>query len=466
MNGGEESLATARSIGLGRVVRLAWPITVSMLSYTVMLVVDTIYVGQLGTRPLAAIGLATAVTFVFVCFGRGAVQGMKIVVAQRTGAGEAATVARALVQGLHVAVGIGLLVAALAPWAEALFGVLGAGDDVAELAAGYLRVRLLGAVFTLSLVAANGWFEGRGDTRTPMVATLIANGLNIVLDPLLIFGWGPVPAMGIAGAAAATLLAEALALAWLWARLRRRHREATRAAWPEPGLLREILRLGLPMGVRGALEVSAWTVFIAILARCGDTALAAHVLVVRVVSVSFLPGHAIGEAAAVLVGQAVGAGRPELASQAWRRATGLAMGLMTACAVIFAAIPEVLLSVFGPAAEVVEIAAELMLIAAAFQLFDAVAVVAQGALNGAGDARFVMVSSVLIAWCFNVPVAWLLALELGLGATGAWLSLTAELVLIAAVSLHRIVRGRGWRVPARAAADEETRPLDLAVAAG
>lgn len=441
-------------IGMREVVTLAWPIMISMLSYTVMMVVDTLYVGQLGTAPLAGIGLATTVFYAFICFGMGTVRGMKVVVSQRTGAGDEETVRRALWQGLWVAWAIGAIAALLAPVAPIVFGLLGASDEVQGFATAYLLVRLLAAPISLSLIAMGGWFEGRGDTRTPMKATLTANGLNILIDPVLIFGWGPVPALGIAGAALATVVSVAIAVGWLGWRLHRSHPGAARPARPDLALLREIARFGLPMGVRGALEVSAFVVFVGMLARVGDAELAAHVIVVRVLSVSFMPGHAVGEAASVLVGHAIGGMRAELATQAWRTATWLALGVMAACGVLFAAIPEPLIAIFGAEQAVVDVAGQLLLIAAAFQVVDALALVAQGALNGAGDTRFVMGVSVFCSWGVNLPLAWLLAIHFELGAVGAWLALTAEISVCAALSVGRVLRGRAWDT---AVADEERR---------
>lgn len=183
--------------------------------------------------------------------------------------------------------------------------------------------------------------------------------------------------------------------------------------------------------------------FVALLARAGDAHLGAHVVVMRIVSVSFLPGHAIGEASGVLVGQALGAGQPALARQAFWAGTRLASLVMGGMALVFVALPRPLVEVFHPSHEVADIAVRLMFIGAAFQVFDAVAMVAQGVLNGAGDTRFTLLVGVGSMWLVNLPLGWLLGLHLGLGATGAWLALTGEIIAFAAVTLWRI-RGAAW----------------------
>ena len=179
------------------------------------------------------------------------------------------------------------------------------------------------------------------------------------------------------------------------------------------------------------------------LARVGEADLAAHVLVIRVVLVSFLPGLAIAEASGVLVGQAIGAGRIDEARDAWRAGLGLAVAVMATGGVAFLLFPTALLAVFDAEPAVVAIGRELLVVAAAFQVFDAIATVALMALNGAGDTRFTMVTNVAAAWLVKVPVGTALALGLGLGATGAWLGLTAEIVVLSVLWTWR-VRGVRW----------------------
>lgn len=427
---------------MGEVVRLAWPITISMLSFTAMGLADTLFVSRLGTEPLAAVGMAVSTTFLILAFGMGLMGGVKVSVAQATGATDEDGVLRLGWQALWVAGIVGVTLATLAPFGPMLFRALGAEGEVGEMANAYFLIRVLGSPLTFAMLAHKSWFDGRGDTRTPMVANLIANGLNIALDPIFIFGWGAIPAMGVGGAAAATVLAMAVAMTFLAARGIPRLLKAS-SRRPERELLREIWRLGSPMGVRQLLGVGAWVLLVSVLARVGAIDLAAHVMVIRIVSVSFLPGYAISQAASVLVGQSVGAGNPLGARAAVRHSMVLAVAVMAVCGIVFVAFPEPLVGVFGVAPEVAALGRTLLIVAAGFQVFDAVAMVAQGALNGAGDTRFVMVTSVLAAWLLQLPVAVALALPMGMGAVGAWIGLTVEIAGLAAVSLWR-VRGDRW----------------------
>jgi len=428
-------------IGPRAVFGLAWPIMVSMLSYTVMGVVDTLFVGRLGTAPLAAVGLAIPAVHVLQSFPNGLMRGVKVNVAQRSGAGDHRAAFAFGWQGLWLAAAFGILVSAVASAGPGLFAWLGAGPAVAELAAEYFAVRILAAPVVFASVAITAWFQGRGDTRTPMVAALIGNGLNIALDPLLIFGVGSWAGLGFAGAATATVIAFTAQLGFMVWRFVPLMRGTPRR--PRLKLLAAVWRIGSPVGLQWLVEVGAWMTFVAVLARVGEVDLAAHVLVIRIISVSFLPGHAMGEAAGVLVGHAVGAGRRAAAREAFRSALGLAVGIMVVGGLVFLTVPGWLTAPFGAEPEVAAVAHRLLLLAAAFQIFDAVAIASFGCLSGAGDTRFVMVVSIASAWLLKLPLGWALAIGLGWGAAGAWAGLTLEIVVIALIGVWR-VRGSRW----------------------
>ena len=427
-------------VGVAAVFRLAWPILVSMLSYSVMSVVDTLFVGRLGTAPLAAIGIAATTSFVVFGFAFGLFGGLRVVVAQETGAGNLDSADALLWQGLGLAGVFGAFGAVFALLGPVILPHLSGSAGVAEQADIYFGIRVLGAPIVFVMVAIKSWFEGTGDTRTPMVANLFANGLNIAIDPILIFGWGPIPAMGIGGAALATVGSVAVAAIWLVVRsgpvLRRTAWRPRIAAW------RSVLDVGIPLGVRSVLEVGAWVLFTSFVAQAGEWELAAHVIVLRITMVSFLPGHAVSEAISVLVGQALGAGRPLAALQAWKAGSCLALGGMAVMAVVFIVTPEPLIAVFGAEEQVVAVARNLLVIGACFQVFDAVAMTSHGALSGAGDTRFVMVVGVAGAWLLNLPLAWIFVIRADMGAAGAWIALSLEIAVIAAIYTHRVLGDR------------------------
>ncbi|MCA9516975.1 MAG: MATE family efflux transporter [Myxococcales bacterium] len=451
MHSGNSSKANRLSfdhIGSREVLGLAWPIIVSMLSYTAMTAVNAIWVAKLGMTEVAAVGLAAVAVFILQGFGAGVLAGVKITVATATGAGDDDD-ARALgLQGVTVALALGLGAVALSPAGDLVMSALGASPATHEHGATYFTFRALGLPFAFVMYALTQYMQGRGDTRGPMIAMIATNVANALLDPAFIWGFGPIPAMGVKGCAIATSLSFGLGALWLavavWRDLGGLPRVVDRSR------VGRIVALGAPLGLRAALEITSFAVFAAILSSVGDDHVAAHVMVVRVLSVSFLPGHAVGEATAVMVGQAMGAGRRDALAAIRAAANRVAMTAMGVCAVVFVLVPGALLGIFDPTPEVLAIAIPVMYVAAGFQIVDAVAMVAQGFLNGVGDTRYVMLSGVVVAWLVKLPLGYALANTLGMGAVGAWVGLTAEVVVIAWLVRRRIVLGRWERAAAPA----------------
>ena len=422
------------------VAHVAWPIVVSMLSYTAMGVFDTLFVGWLGKTELAAVGIATTAFFLVNALFMGTLRGVKVVSAQSTGAEKDREAVSAGWVGAALAVPFGLVVVGLSFLGGPIFAALGGSEAVQALARDYFGVRAVGAGFWYVTMALGNYFQGTGDTRTPMKVNLVANGANVALDPLLIFGLGPVPALGVRGAALATVLAQFVGMCIVFVLF-------LRAVGTKPALRRDVARkvvkLGFPMGVQQALGVAGFTAFTAMLARMGEAQLAAHQVALKIVSISFLPGYGLSEATSILTGQYVGADDNAAARRSFRSAMGLGVAMMGFCGVVFFAVPGYLIRVFNRHPAVVEIGANLLMVGAVFQVFDAVAMVATGALNGTGDTQFTMWASILGKWLVLVPAAYLFGYVLDWGAAGAWLGLTAEILLVAVVVLSRF-SGSRW----------------------
>ena len=403
-----------------------------MLSHTVMGVVDTLMVAWLGTVEVAAVGLASTAFFALVCLGLGGLGGVRVVVAQALGRGDDVRIRDAGWQGVAVAAVLGILMIPLVWVCPGVMTFMTGGGPATAPATEYLEVRLWGALPMLLSVGALAWFEGRGETRVPMVVRILGNGINLSLNWVLIFGVGPFPELGVAGAAWGTVVAQlfqaVLALALLW-----RH-EAPRFTTRGLG---ELMRLGGPMGLQWALDVQCWAMFCALVARTGDVQMAAHTIVLRIVSVSFLPGHAFGDAASILTGQAHGAKAWGAARRVVNTATWVSAIFMGSIGLLFLIDPELLLSLFRPEHDVMALGVRLLTIAALFQVVDGVVMARQGALNGIGDTRFVMMASVGTSWGLLLPTAWFLCTAMGLGAVGAWMSLMLQLVALSVIYWRR-----------------------------
>jgi multidrug resistance protein, MATE family len=429
-------LDPTRSASHRTIFSLAWPVIVSLLSLTAMGLVDALFVGRLGTNELAAVGLAIPLVYLILAAPFGILLGAKVVVAQRFGAADALGVERAAWSSLGLGAVLGLLGLSAGLWVLPLARATGAPEAVAVLAERYVLIRAHGAVLVFVFQAMQGAFQGRGNTRTPMAAVLLSNVATIALEPFLIFGVGPFAGMGIEGAALANTAGQGIGALALVHPFVRAH-PWDRAAW-DGRIVRWILDLGLPLGVQRLVEVGSFVVFSALVARMGASALAAHVLVLRIIGLSFLPSQGFAQAAEVLAGQAVGAGNRAGARRVFTLAVQLAVAVAASWAVIFVAIPGILLAPFQLDPAVARTAVALLAISAAFQVFDAMAEVAEGTLAGIGATRWVLATSIVECWFVRLTLAFFLSSGLGLGVEGVWGGLAIGITLRGLVGAARV----------------------------
>jgi len=417
--------------------QLAWPIAVSTLSYSFMTLVDTVVVGRLGTAELAGVGLGGTAAFTLLCFPFGLLRAAKTLVSQAVGAGQrhearayvAASVLAALVLGVAT-VGVGLVMAGFLPRMSA---TPAAGHAAAE----YLAIRCLGAPMALVYVALREVRYGESDARTPMLATLTANLVNVVLCIVFVH----VLHRGVAGAAWATVIAHAVEASVL-VFVQQRHGfglgEVARRH------LSSLWRMGWPTAFQFSLEVGAFACLAAMISALSELEMAAHQIALQVAHFSFLPAYAVSEANSVLVGQAVGADRDDLVRRLARQAMLLVAAYMALCMMAMMGLAPLMVRGFTSDALVAPTAISLIHIAALFQLFDGANIVARGALRGTGDVRGPAVIGVVTAWIMTPPLTWLLGYRLGYGARGGWIGLCAEIMLCAVIMWWRLEKN-GWK---------------------
>lgn len=422
-----------------RLIGLAWPIVISMLGGAATGAIDVMRVGHLGTSALAAAGLGMTTSFLPISVGLGIAAGLRSEASRRAGAGDAGRV-RLAGQALWLAAIVGVPVMALAPFARVLIGLTGAADPVADQAAAFAVIRLVGSPIWFASAGLGAFHAAEERTRITMVAQVLACATQVTGDLVLLEGWGPVPALGLRGAALAGILGQAVSASFL--AFHARHALAA-GLGVDRAALTGVLKVGLPLGAHNALEVASFALFATMLVSAGEVHLAAHLVTARLLSVSFLPGIAIAEATSVLVGRALGAGRPDHARVAWESGLSVAAAGMGAFALLFVGIPEALLRPFAVEPGVALLAAKLLWIAAAFQLLDAVATVSHAALVGAGDTRYAMLAGSAAGWLVKIPIAAALVGPAGLGAVGAWLGLAVEVAVSAWLNASRI-RSGAW----------------------
>lgn len=439
-NEGGRQLAWADA-PLGALLGLAWPIAVSWVSFSVMTLVGTLFVGRLGSAALAGVGLGGTVAFALLCFGFGMLRGVKVLVSQAVGAGRREDHHAILAAGLGWSFVMALVTMAIGELVATLLPAIAATAASGAAASTYVRIRLLGAPLMLAAVALRETRYGLGDSRSPMVAAVAANVVNIVSDWLLIV----VLEVGVAGAAWSTILANGVEMGLLVLAQRRE------AGWRGLRLggvtledIRRIWRIGSPTGIQFVLESGSFVLLAAMLASLSEVEMAAHQIAIQIIHFSFLPAFAVGEAASVLAGQAVGANRDALVPRVARVAmwaTGLYTG---ACAVAFALAGAALVGPFTPEASTRAVAVRLLLVASVFQVFDAANIIARSVLRGTGDVRAAALIGIVTAWAMTPPLTWLLGMHLGWGALGGWIGLCLEVIAGAVLLWARLRRG-SWR---------------------
>jgi MATE family multidrug resistance protein len=425
---------------LAELLRLAGPIAVSTLSYSVMTLADTIFIGRLGPSALAGVGIGGVATFTVLCFAFGTLRGTKVLVSQAVGAGRDpsssldAAVSVALVLGGAMWLGGQLLAPCL--------GDLAATEGAGRAAIDYARIRLLGAPIVVLFAGFREFRYGLGDSRSPMVGTVAGNAVNIGLDALfiLVLDWG------VAGAAWASVAAQTVELSVV---LAVQLRTGWRFRLPRWGSVKSLLQVGLPTGIQFELEVGSFALLTALLAGLGDRELAAHQIALQVAHFVFLPAIAVAEAASVLAGQAVGANRLRLVYGVARLAAGVTGLYGALCAVVLLVGAGVIPLAFTDDGPLRATTRSLLYVNAAFAVFDGVAISLRATLRGTGDVTVPAVIGVATAWILTPPATYLLGYVAGLGALGGWIGLLLEIVVACALFAWRLHSGR-WIGPARA----------------
>lgn len=432
---------------------LAWPAMVEEIGLALLAVVDTILVGRLiGTNALTAVGLGGLLFWLPQAAGMAISVGATAVIARDVGAGETEGVNQSLRNALAIAWLWGLVSGVgLAALAGPGLRLMGAESDVLPMGRQFMWAGAVGVAFQSILFTAGASLRATGDTRTPMLLTIIVNIVNLALAYSLITGLGPLPGLRVVGSGLGFGLANAtgglLALAILARGRGVLHYHLPSALrLTRPGI-RRILRVGLPAGMEQVQFQAAFMVYARIVSGLGTDAYAAHTVALRTESLAMMPGWAFGIAATTMVGQCLGAKRPETAERAARLAQLYTVAVMTSVgALLFLFAPQVV-RIFvreSDSPKVVETGAQLLRVFAFALPGLGTSSALAGALRGAGDTRGVMVIFAASAWLVRIPVAFLLALPLGLGAAGAWVGAVADNTTRAGVIWGRFRRGR-WK---------------------
>ena len=435
---------------IGRaIILLAVPMVMEMFMESLFAVVDIFWVAHLGADAMATVGLTESMLALVYTAAMGLSIGVGAMVARRIGEKNPAAAAEAAVQGIA----LGLMVAAVtgtlgALFAPRLLGVMGASPGVIALGSGYTRVMLGGNVVILLLFLINATFRGAGDAAIAMRVLWLANWINILLGPCLIFGLGPFPRLGVQGAAIATTIGRGTGVLYQIYRLVRRdgriviHRDQLQL---RPAVMRTLLRLSGTGTFQVLVGTASWIGLVRIISTFGAEAVAGYTLGVRVIIFALLPSWGLANAAATMVGQGLGAGKPERAERAVWIAGLYNMYFLGSVGLVFVILAGPIVTVFTRDPLVAPVAAACLRIVSCGYLFYAWGMVLTQSFNGAGDTWTPTWLNLCCFWLWEVPLAWVLAVRFGFGPSGVFLSITIAFSTLAVASAVLFRRGR-WKL--------------------
>jgi putative MATE family efflux protein len=424
----EGGLAEKRDLTTGNIHHNIWtlaiPMTLEMAMMSATQIADTYWVGKLGSAALAAVTISIALRWVINSLANGLGIGGMAVVARRIGANDRAQADHATWQAVLLAISISLVLGAVGILvAEPALRVLGADAEVLPMGLSFLHI-VFGGLFTLVLIfVINSLLRGAGEARLALGVLVLSQGLTFVLEPLLVFGWGTFPALGVNGSAWAGVLGLGAGVLFQIAILlsgRARITIKLHDLRPDLPLMWRIIKVALPSTAQMILRSSSRLIILAIVGLYGTFATAGFGVANRILLVALIPGFGLGNAAATLVGQNLGATQPQRAERSAWWVTAYTTSLLAASAVVFFSFARPLVTFFDPTPEVVDIGAECLRIVAPSLIFSAVGVVLARALDGAGNTMPAMFVNLLTLWGMEAPLSYGLAQWTGLGITGIW----------------------------------------------
>lgn len=444
---GSEQDYTTGPVGRA-ILLLSVPMVLEMGMESIFAVTDIFFVARLGADAVAAVGLTESLLTVVYALAIGLAIGLTAIVARRIGEKDPEAAAEAAVQGLALAILVSIVLGVagvlLAP---TLLAAMGASPEVIETGLGFTRVMLGGEASIIVLFVANAIFRGAGDAAIAMRVLVVANLINIVLGPLLIFGPGPFPALGVTGAGIATTIGRSTGVALaLWQltrpgrhiRIRRRHLRL------DVALMGRIARLSSSGALQMLIGTTSWVGLVRIVSTFGSAAVAGYTIGIRVIIFALLPSWGLSNAAATLVGQGLGAGKPERAEEAVWKAGFYNLCFLGVVGLVFVLFAGPVVSVFTTDPEVAGHATACLRVVAAGFLFYAYGGVLTQSFNGAGDTWTPMMINLGVFWAFEVPLAYVLAVPLEMGPLGVFLSITLAHTAQAVVSALLFRRGK-WK---------------------
>ena len=444
---GKEQEFTSGSIRKA-VFLLSVPMVLEMMMESIFFLVDAYFVSSLGPNAIATVGLTESVLTLVYAIAIGLSMGATAIVARRIGEKNIQGASQTAVQVIFLGVVVSIFVSIIGIlFPKEILSLMGGEPDLVQEGYGYTQILLGGNVTVMLLFLINAIFRGAGDASTAMKVLIFSNILNIILDPIFIFGLGPIPAFGVKGAAIATTIGRGSAVIFQIAILF--------LGWTKIKLVLKdfVLRLGImwnlvkvSLGGIGQFIIgtTSWVFLMRIMAEFGSELLAGYTIAIRVLMFTLMPSWGMSNAAATLVGQNLGAGKPERAEASVWKTGKYNAWFMVGVSVFYLLFAESIIKIFSNHPEVISKGALSLRIIAAGYVFYAYGMVVIQAFNGAGDTKTPTIINFFCFWLFQLPFAYVAALTFNLGATGVLLAITFAEILIAILGIIWFKKGK-WK---------------------
>ncbi|MBL7842398.1 MAG: MATE family efflux transporter [Cyclobacteriaceae bacterium] len=444
---GEEQSYTSGSIDKA-IFMLSIPMILEMSMESLFAVVDAFYVSRLGVDALATVSLTESVLTLVYSLAIGLSMGATAMVARRVGEGDIPAAAKAGVQAIYLAIGISIAISIVGLFfSENILALMGASESVIASGSGYTRWMLGGNITVMLIFLINAIFRGAGDASLAMRVLILSNALNIILDPIFIFGFGPIPAFGVEGAAIATTIGRGIGVAYQVSHLVygkgliKIHRQNLPIDF---GLIGRLIKVSAGGTGQFIIASASWIFLVRIVSTFGSEALAGYTIAIRVIVFAILPAWGMANAAATLVGQNLGAGQPERAEQSVWRTGFFNMLFMAFITVTFMTLAKPIVELFTTESVVLANATQCLQIVAIGYIFYAYGMVVAQSFNGAGDTRTPTILNFFAFWMFQIPLAYVLAIILNMGPKGVYVAIVVAESVLAVVGILIFRRGK-WK---------------------
>ncbi|MGD8306081.1 MAG: MATE family efflux transporter [Ignavibacteria bacterium] len=430
------------------IILLAIPMTLEMVMESLFAIVDIYFVSKIGVNAIATVGLTESMMTIMYSLGFGLAMGTTAMVSRRIGEKDVNAASASAVQSIYLGIIISIPIMFTGIFYSAdLLELMGASAEIIKEGSGYPTLLFATNLIIILLFLINGIFRGAGDAALAMRALWLSNGLNIILDPMLIFGIGPFPELGIEGAAIATIIGRSIGVCYQFYHLFKGkgiikiHKENFHF---RPDIIVRLIKLSAEVTAQFIIASASWIFLMRIMSTFGSAALAGYTVAIRIIMFTLMPAWGFSNAAATMVGQNLGAKQPDRAEQSVYRTGLFNVIFMGIVMVIFLLFAGNLASFFTDDPDVISYAAQCLSTLALGYLFYAFGMVLVQSFNGAGDTRTPTIMNLFVFWMLQIPSAYLLAVLLSMEAAGVYWAIVISESTFTIVGYFLFKRGR-WK---------------------